>query len=173
MVKLNSYLISRGLSRLVTVVGLALLASFSAHGSESNKGKELLEVVNQYYAALEARSTSQLAKIVDPSLIILEGTYKNVGWDDYRDHHIGPEMKEWKSFTTKDRKILRTEESGNMGYVIVELQFTMVLPKETVNLSGAETFILVKNENGFWRVQHVHSSAKVIKANDAKAKPSS
>ncbi len=144
-------------------VGLTLTAPFQAYSAESGSGKDLIEVVNQYYAALESRSTSQMAKVVDPSLIVLEGTYKNVGWDDFRDHHIGPEMKEWKSFSTKDRKIVRAEEFGDMGYVIEELQFTMVLPKETVNLSGAETFILGKNENGAWRIRHVHSSAKVIK----------
>ena len=55
------------------------------------------KALSLYRAAFEARSIEKLAEVVDPALLVLEGTTKNVGWVDYRDNHIGPEMKEWES----------------------------------------------------------------------------
>lgn len=128
--------------------------------SSQGASQAFLNAVNEYYAALEAKDLDHLSRIVDSDLIMLEGTYKNVGWADFRDHHIGPEMKEWKSFKARDRKLIAAEARGSMGYAIEELTYDMDLPKERVVLSAVETFILVKSSSGTWKIRHVHSSAK-------------
>jgi ketosteroid isomerase-like protein len=109
---------------------------------------------------MEARSVEKLAEIVDPELLVLEGVHKNVGWPDYRDNHIGPEMKEWREFKAQDPRILEVEVHGDLAYAVQEATFTIVMADATtVTLAGAETFVLRKGASG-WRIKHVHFSGK-------------
>lgn len=139
-------------------IWLALSGSAFALNSGNDK-TAILAAVERYYSAFEAKNLTSLGAVVDPELVVLEGTYKNVGWADYRDNHIGPEMKEWKSFRAKNRKLVRAEVTKEMGYVIMELSYEIVLEKRTVKMNAVDTFVLIPFQNQ-WRVKHIHSSTK-------------
>lgn len=105
---------------------------------------EVLKTLADYRAAMEARSTEKLEAVVEPGLLILEGVHKNVGWIDYRDNHIGPEMKDWKGFQVIDPKILEVWVDGDWAYAAQESTVQITLEKKVVMLASAETFVLRK-----------------------------
>ncbi len=148
----------KSIGTLFCVIWLSLSGSSFALDEGSDKAT-LLGAVEKYYSAFEAKNLSSLGTVVDPEIVVLEGTYKNVGWSDYRDNHIGPEMKEWKSFKAKDRKLVKAEVTKEMGYVIMELSYEIVLEKRTVKMNAVDTFVLTPFQNQ-WRVKHIHSSTK-------------
>lgn len=126
---------------------------------EQTPEAEILKVLSLYRAAMEARSVDKLGEVVDPGLLILEGVHKNVGWADYRDNHIGPEMKEWKEFKAMDQKVLEVAVHGDLAYVVQEATFTIVMADKTTVLAGAETFVLKQGSAG-WKIKHLHFSGK-------------
>ena len=130
-------------------------AQAAAPGPEA----DVLKIIADYRAAMEARSIERLEGAVDPDLLVLEGVHKNVGWADYRDNHIGPEMREWKSFRVKDPKILEIAVVDAMAYVVQEATFEIAMADKNVILAGAETFVLKKGPAG-WRIAHLHFSGK-------------
>lgn len=130
-----------------------------AKPAESKPKDAVLKVLADYRAAMEARSVEKLANVIDPDLLVLEGVYKNVSWADYRDNHIGPEMKEWKEFRTQDPRVLEVIVHGELAYAVEEATFTIVTADKTVTLAGAETFVLKKDPAG-WKIRHLHFSSK-------------
>lgn len=150
---------------------LAVAAAFAAAGAAHEGHKHaataggtpvdagVAKVLEGYRAAFEARSTDKLAEVVDPALLVLEGTGKNVGWPDYRDNHIGPEMKEWESLTYADTVLLDAEAKGESAWAVTQATVTIVSAGKPMTLDVAETFVLGKRD-GVWRIRHIHWSGK-------------
>lgn len=120
---------------------------------------EVLMRLANYRAAMEARSIEKLEAVVDPGLLVLEGVHKNVGWNDYRDKHIGPEMKEWQEFKVIDPKILEVSVEGDWAYVVQESTVRITMQEKVVTLASAETFVLKRGPSG-WRIRHIHLSSQ-------------
>lgn len=149
------------------LASLLLLTALAVSAAEADDAGAVKRVLGAYQAALEARSVEALGKVVDPDLLVLEGTHKNVGWKDYRDNHIGPEMAEWKSFRVADPRLVSLEVEGGMAFAVQEAAYTIVMEGKTVSMRAAETFVLRKGKDG-WRVKHVHFSAKKLAPEAAK-----
>lgn len=120
---------------------------------------QVLDVLSRYQAAMEARSVEKLSEVMHREVLVLEGVYKNVGWPDYRDNHIGPEMKEWKEFKTLGRTVIEAAVHGDAAYAVQEATYSIVTGEKTVTLAAAETFVLQKGVEG-WKIKHVHFSGK-------------
>ena len=118
-------------------------------------------VVAAYQAAMEARSIEQLAMVLDADLVVLEGTHKNVGWADYRDNHIGPEMREWSDFKVLETRITDSLTDAGLAYVVVESRIRITSQGKAVVVATAETLAL-KMSGGRWRIRHIHYSGKKV-----------
>lgn len=152
---------------LMGVLGLVVAATAVFAGAPEET--EVRKVLTDYRAAMEARSVSKLAAVVSGDLLVLEGTYKNDGWADYRDNHIGPEMAEWKEFKISEPRLTRLEVSGDMAYVVQEATYTIVDAKGPVVMLSAETVVLAKEAKG-WKIRHLHLSGKRISPAKPQAK---
>ena len=120
---------------------------------------EITAVLRQYRDAMEARSVEKLAPLFDPELFLFEGTHQNVGWADYRDNHIGPEMKDWSQFKVLDTRVVDAVIAPGLAYVATSSTYRIVTGAKSVRLSAAESFVLVPAE-GRWRIRHLHFSGK-------------
>src|SRR3546814_16099691 len=77
----------------------------------------------------------------------------------YRDHHLGPELKEFKSFTFRNYKISVRSE-GDVAIATETYSFSIVLGSgETIERDGVATSVL-KRENGKWQIFNLHSSSR-------------
>ena len=123
--------------------------------------KALSAVLRDYRAAMEARSIEKLAAVFDADLFLFEGTHKNVGWADYRDNHIGPEMKEWSAFEVLDARVVDALLGDDLTYVATESVYRIVSQGKTVDIAAAESFVLVRR-GAAWKIRHLHYSGKKI-----------
>lgn len=128
----------------------------------------VLSVVADYRSAMESRSVERLAAVADPELLVLEGVHKNAGWADYRDRHIGPEMRDWKSFRFRSPKVVDLAVGGGLAYVVQESEIEIASGDGVAALRAAGTFILRKAVDGSWKIRHIHSSAKRMDRHGAK-----
>ena len=119
----------------------------------------VVKVLERYRAAFEARSTDKLGEVMDPAVLVLEGTGKDVGWAAYRDDHIGPEMKDWESLTYADVVVVDSQAKGDSAWAVTQATVTIVSAGKPMTLDVAETFVLSRSE-GNWRIRHLHWSGK-------------
>lgn len=138
---------------------LTFLVAATAGLAASSDETAVRKVLADYRTAMEERSVAKLAEVVSDDLLVLEGTYKNDGWKDYRDNHIGPEMAEWKEFNVAGLKLTKLEVGGDLAYAVQEATYTIVDAKGTVVMLAAETVVLAKEPKG-WKIRHLHLSGK-------------
>ena len=148
--------------RLIIPTALAavimLAAPLRAH--ETAAAPEIRAWLDQYEAAFNARSLDRLARFYHPDVTIYEGGGINTGWADYRDHHIGPELREMEGLRFSLTNV-QVQPLGNAAaYVICQYRLRARIKNEDVDATGLETLILVKGQDGGWLIRHSHTSAR-------------
>ena len=114
-----------------------------------------------YDAAFIAKDLAKLASYYDPNVTIYEGGGINNGWADYRDHHLGPELKAFEGlqFGHTDRKI-HVLGDGRTAYAVSNYFIKAKMGERMIDSGGLETLVLVKGADGAWKIRHSHTSAR-------------
>lgn len=97
----------------------------------------------------------------DESLTVFESGHANYGWADYRDNHLGPEMREMKNtaYAFSDIKIhLAGKTAWATFKYTIAADVTENGKARHVDGGGLGTAIL-EQRDGQWRIVHWHSSA--------------
>jgi ketosteroid isomerase-like protein len=152
----------------VCIAVLLAVGAQAAPSKDAAQQEALRQTVAAYNQAMRQRSVEDLAAVVDDDLIVLEGVHKNVGWPDYRDNHIGPEMAEWTQLRSSTPIVSVAAASGDLAYVVQESTLTIVTAKGETTLATAETFVLRRRPGAPWRIVHVHFSGKKKEAGGPK-----
>ena len=135
---------------------------------ESEK-QSVEKVMKAYKDAIQKLTTEGTFELFTPDATVfeqgkVEGTYK-----DYIDHHLGPELGHFKSFTFSDYEI-NTTVNLPYAYTTENYIYTIVLKgdeakgtqERTIESKGVATSILEKI-NGEWKIIHSHTSFKKLK----------
>ena len=97
----------------------------------------------------------------DESLTVFESGHANYGWVDYRDNHLGPEMREMKNtrYAFSDIKIHLAGKTAWATFRSTIAAEVMDNGKQRhVDGGGLGTAVL-EQRDGQWRIVHWHSSA--------------
>lgn len=116
-------------------------------------------VLSQYKSAIERLDATGTEQLFTPDSAIfetggVEGTYAN-----YLAHHLGPELKEFRSFRFSDYKVdVRLE--GPVALATESYKYRIETKKgEVVERLGVATSVL-KKENGQWKILSMHNSGR-------------
>lgn len=148
-------------NRIVSILALAGITVFvtGLPASARDDEKSVREVLIQSASSFEEGDMAALEKIWanDESVTVFESGHANYGWADYRDHHLGPEMKEMKNtkYTLSDIKI---KVSGNTAWATFKYAISADIGTRHVDGAGLGTAVLEKRGQD-WRIVHWHSSA--------------
>ncbi len=123
---------------------------------------DITRFLADYDAAFNAKSMDRLAAFYHPDVTIFEGGGVNRGWADYRDHHLGPEMTEFTtvSFVHTDIVSHVLGADKRTAYVTSEYGLKARMKDREVDAGGLETLILLKGDDGAWRIRHSHTSSR-------------
>jgi len=144
---------------ILSALALCLVFSISAlaQNSDAEACKTTLNAYKQGIEKLDAKGMSDLftadAQVFESGGV--EGTFTH-----YLEHHLGPELKEFKSFTFKDYKVdVRVE--GRFAFAVETYKYDMVFKSknETIARKGVATSILQKTDTG-WKILQTHSSSR-------------
>ena len=113
-----------------------------------------------YDAAFAAKDLEKLATFYHPDVTIYEGGGINNGWADYRDHHLGPELKAFEDLQFGHRDITVSILSGGQSaYVRSEYFLKAKIGTREIDSSGLATYVLIKGADG-WKIRHSHTSSR-------------
>ena len=128
------------------------------HGAQDT-AEQIRAVLLQSAAAFERgdMAAAEKAWANDESVTVFESGHANYGWADYRDHHLGPEMKEMKNtkYTLSDIKV---KVSGDTAWATFKYAISADIGTRHVDGGGLGTAILEKRGQD-WKIVHWHSSA--------------
>jgi ketosteroid isomerase-like protein len=116
--------------------------------------------IEAYDRAFNAKDLNRLAAFYHPDVTIFEGGHVNTGWIDYRDNHLGPELKEMEDLRFSHVEVVPHELSDATAYVTAEYRLKTKMDGKPVDAEGLETLILVKVTDGSWKIRHSHTSSR-------------
>ncbi len=117
-------------------------------------------VLQAYSDAINAEDIDAMAAqvVADERFSVIEGSGTNVGWADYRDHHIGPEFaSERIDFHVYGYHDIDVRVGHMFSYATFTYAFEATLDGEPYNKEGRGTAVLMRTQDG-WRIRHLQTS---------------
>jgi uncharacterized protein (TIGR02246 family) len=145
----------------VFAVALVALASLSPPAfAQSNDARTIEEWLKGYDVAFIAKDLDRLATFYHPDVTIYEGAGVNNGWADYRDRHLGPELKAFENleFGHSNRRVQMLGDRA--AYVMSEYFIKAKMKDRMLDSIGRETLVVEKQADGTWKIRHSHTSGR-------------
>src|SRR3546814_4373256 len=89
----------------ITAIASGMLVAVPAQAIEPADYQGVAAALAQYKSAMEKRDLTGVEALFAPDGQIFESGGVEGNFAHYRDHHLGPELKEFKSFTFRNYKI--------------------------------------------------------------------
>jgi ketosteroid isomerase-like protein len=148
---------------MLVVLTIAILASSARIDAQTPKDEAAtVEAwLKGYDAAFTAKDLDKLAAFYHPDVTIYEGGGVNNGWIDYRDHHLGPELKAFENlqFGHVNTKV-SILPGGLTAYATSEYFVKAKMGDRQIDSTGLETLVLIKGADGSWKIRHSHTSSR-------------
>ena len=142
---------------ITLILSVLIFAGFAA--AQSKDEKQVREVLTQNTRAFAQNDMPTLDKIWanDEAVTVFENGSANYGWADYRNNHLGPEMKEITNtkYSSSDVKV---KIAGKMAWATFKYNISGDSAGRHFDSGGLGTAILEKR-GGRWVIVHWHSSA--------------
>lgn len=145
---------------LITTVG-----NTSAQSSKSKTDKEaVVAVMKSYKKALQNLTTKGTFRLFAKDSKVFESGGVEGSYAHYIEHHLGPELGHFKSFTFSDYKI-DVQVDGAYAFTTETYVYTIVLnpnkqgKSRTISKKGVATSVLRKNDKE-WKIIKTHSSSR-------------
>lgn len=145
------------------VLAVALFFSLTAVQAQNKAAEDVKKVLKAYQSAIEKLDTTGVTALFTPGAKLFEGGKDEGGIAGYLGHHLGPELKAFKSFTFSDYKVDVTL-NGDYAYTTETYLYTIVLAKDNseIKSQGVATSVLRKTKDG-WKIEMTHSSFRRAK----------
>lgn len=117
-------------------------------------------VLKQYNSAVEKLNVSGTEKLFTADSKVYESGGSEGSYAHYLEHHLAPELKEFKSFTYSDYKA-EVQIEGNYAFATETYNYTIIVAKDNseVKRKGVATSVL-KKINGEWKIMISHNSSR-------------
>ena len=144
-----------------TVAALHGVTTLSAAPAQASDDAAAIEAwLKGYDAAFVSKDLTRLAAFYHPDVTIYEGAGVNNGWADYRDRHLGPELKAFENleFAHSDTRVT-VLSGGQSAYAVSRYTIKAKMGDRLLDNEGLETLVLLKTEDG-WKIRHSHTSGR-------------
>lgn len=150
----------------ILILLTTLLVAFMASAQKDREG--IIKVLDTYKGKIQKLDTTGVASLFLPGARVFEGGKDEGGIKGYLDHHLGPELKDFKSFTYSDY-VVDVKLNGNYAYTMETYVYTIVLAKDNSEIKsrGVATSVLRKIGNA-WKIEMTHGSYRKINPPAAK-----
>ncbi|MBL1431641.1 nuclear transport factor 2 family protein [Oceanicaulis sp. AH-315-P02] len=162
------------ISMLTLVFGLTYSMAALAgpgHDSKHSGHKEMpamdkqqmavVSVMKAYSAAINTEEVAVMENLVmadGTDFTIFEGSGKNIGWADYRDHHLIPEFEMVELvFSKYEYTNIKSTVSGDMAFATFAIDIAYTYKGEAKTKKGNGTAVL-RLVDGQWKMTHLQTS---------------
>ena len=140
---------------------VAFVLCISALSFAQNKDADAVKaILKQYSTAVEKLDVTGTEKLFTVDSKIYESGGSEGTYAHYLEHHLGPEFKEFKSFTYNDYKV-DVQVDGNYAFATETYNYIIILAKDNseVKRKGVATSVL-KKVKGEWKIMISHNSSR-------------
>ena len=145
--------------RIRQALCIAIVVSGAGVLFAQSRDAEIVAFFKEYDVAFNAKDLNRLARLYHPEVTIFEGSGINRGWADYRDNHLGPELKAFQNLQSAHSNLVVHVLSDSSAYVTGDYTIKYQSGDRAVESGGIATHVLVR-EQGQWSIRHSHTAAR-------------
>ncbi|MBL4616123.1 MAG: nuclear transport factor 2 family protein [Robiginitomaculum sp.] len=127
----------------------------------SKQQTDVVSVMKAYSAAINTEEVAVMENLVmaeGTDFTIFEGSGKNIGWADYRDHHLAPEFANADLvFSKYEYGNIKSTVSGDMAFATFSIDIAYTYKGEAKTKKGQGTAVL-RLVGGQWKIAHLQTS---------------
>lgn len=140
-----------------------LLATVTAAFAQNGEKEAVKAVLDNYKKAIEKLDTTGVVNLFIKDSKVYEQASDEGTIGHYLEYHLGPELKEFKSFTFSNYKVDVTI-AGEYAFSTETYIYTIILAKDgkEIKSQGVATSVLKKSKEG-WKIVQTHSSFRKAK----------
>ena len=149
---------------LITILITTVNFTNAQNSKDTTDKQDVIEVMKSYKDALQNLTTEGTFELFTEDSKVFESGGVEGSYAHYIEHHLGPELGHFKSFTFSDYEI-DVQVDGNYAFTTETYVYTIVLkPNDkgegrTISKKGIATSIL-KKVDGKWKIVKTHSSSR-------------
>ncbi len=153
---------------LLSTSGL-IYAQHTDHANHKNMAaseetEAVKKVLKAYKNALEALDVTGTQKLFTEDADVFENGKYEGSYQDYLDHHIGPELGHFKEFSFIDYKV-DVQIEGKIAVAFETYNYKIVTGGEesrTIERQAVATSVLKKTDDG-WKIMQNHGSSRAVR----------
>jgi len=146
-----------------------IYAQHNDHGdhkemANSEEIESVKKVLKAYKDALEALDVSDTQKLFTEDADVFENGKYEGSFQDYLDHHIGPELGHFEEFSFSDYKV-DVQIDGGIAIAFETYNYKIVTggdESRTIERQAVATSVLKKTEAG-WKIMQNHGSSRAVR----------
>jgi ketosteroid isomerase-like protein len=140
--------------------------SYASHGAAPaapGASADIVAWLKAFDAAFVAKDLTRLAAFYHPEVTVYEGVGVDTGWADYRDTHLGPELKSFAQleFGHLDPTVRMLGEHA--AYVTSAFFLKAQANGKPIDVTGRETLVL-EHADGAWTIRHQQIAVRARQA---------
>jgi ketosteroid isomerase-like protein len=142
---------------------LAFLLFFSVSlFAQKSDVDAIKQTLNAYKNKIESLDTAGVARLFVANSKVIEQGKDEGTISHYLEHHLGPELKDFKAFKFSNYNVDVTI-NGNYAYTTESYTYTITLKDDKeIKSNGLATSVLQK-QKGEWKIAQTHSSFRRAK----------
>ena len=151
---------------LSTVLLVLVPGNLGAQGNAPvTEAQRVTRTIEALFAAAERKDLAALDTLyAGDSLLVIEGSGINRGWHDYRDNHLGPELKEFANFKYRPFEI-EVRVSGDIAWATYRYAISADMGERKIDSIGRGTAILEKR-GAKWVVRLTQTGSRARRPTD-------
>ena len=128
--------------------------------AQSGPEAEVRQAIVSFEEALQRRDLSTIDRLMARDLVAIENGHRNQGWEDFRDHHLVPEMKEAPP-EVKSR-IVNISAKGAIAWGYSEAELTLMHADKQSKAILYSIYVLEKR-GAAWKIVLLDWSIRTVK----------
>lgn len=148
-------------------IAIWLMTAASAQGlagrqaNQEEPGADIIAFFARYDEAFTAKDLDRLATMYHPDVTVYEGGGINPGWADYRDRHLGPELRSFTNLKFGHQNVKVQMLGSDAAYVTAEYVLSRTQNDREVKSGGLATYVVIRRD-GNWVIRHSHTSSRRV-----------
>lgn len=148
------------MKRHTAIVAALLVASVLTTGAhQATPSDDIVAFFAKYDEAFTAKDLDRLATMYHPDVTVYEGGGINPGWVDYRDRHLGPELKSFMNLKFSHGNVKVNMLGPDAAYVTADYVLSRTVNEKEAKSGGLATYVVIR-QNGRWVIRHSHTSSR-------------
>jgi ketosteroid isomerase-like protein len=140
-------------------------APAAAQGPMPPDTAQVRAIIEALFAAAERSDMAALDTLyAGDDLTVIEGAGIDRTWTQYRDHHLGPELLEFRNFRYRPSQI-EAHAAGDFAWAIFRYSLSADYRDRTLDQVGRGTAILERRADR-WVVRHTQTSSRPRRPTD-------